>query len=139
LATTSATSQELDPSVQREANLGTAAFECASLAATAGGLLDSEANRLAEVGYSATLAAMESLRNMLSQDDSPGLGSMGPFMSGRTADFLAGMSFAEANRKIRGYLDSESPYELGSDFDNWQALRGIIAENEFNRRNCSLL
>lgn len=111
------------------------AFECASLAAMAGN--NSEAERLFKSGYgNGTVFVNAALAGKIDRKDMDNVVPMAIVwsLSGPSVDFILGVIWSNAivDSRKRIYEDDDGKF---NDSNLWP----ILAENEFNRRNCSLL
>lgn len=129
-----AASQSQD--MEAAGRLGQAAFECAALAASGGDEIHKLAAPLAQLGYDSYDGIMEQLSIQMRTGD---LGPQGPFLSTVSPDFMIGVRYAQANKDVSDFIDTEAPITGGTSADGVMSLREFAATAEFDRRNCRLL
>lgn len=140
LLTCPCVAQELTPSTDRLLREGKASFECAVLAAEGSEATKENASSLAVRGHTKLLAGMSELLIVLKGSLEQSGGPLGAYLLDRDASFMVGLSFAEATQNVKRYLDVEAPFDgTGGSYEDVRALRDLVADQEYARRNCDLL
>ncbi|MEX0852027.1 MAG: hypothetical protein WD036_01895 [Bauldia sp.] len=114
-------------------------FQCAMLAGHAGNkiLPKGEPERLFEYGYAAAKVGWQALRT--TPGFRQGFGPHFGFLAGKSDEFFIGMVVAGAAADIDKFLSNEVPIEPGVTTEQRMQLQGLVALQEFQRRNCRLI